>query len=577
MRGRILIAALTAACLTACPCPVGAADEATTQASTLPADDAQGREIARLIADFREDDWTGYGDSAGASEAASDAFVKMGERALPALIEALDDPDAAVRFGAVETLHGLYASAEPAVPALTAALSDPSARVRGAAAEALEAIGPSSIEAVVQLSLCLADPRKRIRSTARRALLDDAVPAESTEELLRRLSFPDATVRRTASEALGYVATDTEETVAGLIACLEDPDAGVRRAAVRAIGDIRYEWGLRLPSMPGFGSQTPQFLEIWRDADVQRRSPPPRALEPLVKSLRDTSPDVRKAAALVVGAYGLEARQAVGDLVRILVTHTSARARASAACSLGRIAQKPRLVTSALEYATRDKCDLVRYHALRALTAFGPEAVPAAPTVAELTQSNDPVLRRTAVLCLGAMGPPAGAYADRIAAQAASAAASGEGVLALRAILGADGAREALRRRFRELPPSRARSTFRVIGRIGDAAYLMVPGIAEQLDSPSNEARAEAAFALGRLGGCAVGALARLRQVARKDPDSSCRYMAEQAVERIESDLTWSYEPLLPTPWRMLPSDMLTSISALPGLPRPLLFLNARP
>jgi HEAT repeat protein len=81
------------------------------------------------------------------------AVKSLGERrseattAVPALAEALQDPDAYVRRDAARALGKLGPEAKPAVPALGHALEDKEPSVRRAAAQALKQIDPEAARA----------------------------------------------------------------------------------------------------------------------------------------------------------------------------------------------------------------------------------------------------------------------------------------------------------------------------------------------------------------------------------------------------------------------------------------------
>ena len=70
------------------------------------------------------------------------AFLAWRRRARPALIGALQDDDAFVRWEVVEALERLGPDARAALPALRAALQDESEQVRAAAERALGRISP---------------------------------------------------------------------------------------------------------------------------------------------------------------------------------------------------------------------------------------------------------------------------------------------------------------------------------------------------------------------------------------------------------------------------------------------------
>lgn len=108
---------------------------------------------ARALAEWRDPRTVGplieafHGDRLVAG-AAVEALVEIGAPAVPALIEALQDAEAQVRWHAAKALSRL-ADAR-ATEALINALDDPNYGVRWLAAEGLVAIGPTVIEALLR-------------------------------------------------------------------------------------------------------------------------------------------------------------------------------------------------------------------------------------------------------------------------------------------------------------------------------------------------------------------------------------------------------------------------------------------
>jgi HEAT repeat protein len=91
-------------------------------------------------------------------EAAAEALGRIGAAAVPALVESLQNPDAAVRLKAIEVLGRMGADAKDAVPHLIRLLDDPDLNVRKAAARTLGRIGPAAQQAVPSLMKTLLEP-----------------------------------------------------------------------------------------------------------------------------------------------------------------------------------------------------------------------------------------------------------------------------------------------------------------------------------------------------------------------------------------------------------------------------------
>lgn len=91
-----------------------------------------------------------------ARRAAAEALARLGEPGIPALIDALSDPNADVRRYAADGLAVIGPSAQTAVGSLIRLLEDdPDEAVRESAARALGQIGPAAAEAVPALHRAL--------------------------------------------------------------------------------------------------------------------------------------------------------------------------------------------------------------------------------------------------------------------------------------------------------------------------------------------------------------------------------------------------------------------------------------
>lgn len=94
----------------------------------------------------------------GVRQTATDSLARIGPAAIPALIDALKDPNAEVRDRAAQALARMGPPARQAVPQLIAALQDPDWKVRRSAARALGQIGPDAEKAVPALIEIIRDP-----------------------------------------------------------------------------------------------------------------------------------------------------------------------------------------------------------------------------------------------------------------------------------------------------------------------------------------------------------------------------------------------------------------------------------
>lgn len=130
-----------------------------------------------------------------------------------------------------------YLGSEKAVPALAEALSDPDAAVRRRAAAALETL--PAAPAVEQLAhVAVHDSVPDVRSFAVRAL-GSIGDEQAIAALARATADSVATVREGAAEELGRL--QAVQAFDALVAMFDDPNDDTRWAAVRAVGSLRTE------------------------------------------------------------------------------------------------------------------------------------------------------------------------------------------------------------------------------------------------------------------------------------------------------------------------------------------------
>jgi HEAT repeat protein len=129
------------------------------------------------------------------------ALGRLGAEAAVHLREALEHPDVTVRREGVWALKELGAAARAALPALVNALRDPDPRVRMGAAQVLGAVGDSG--AVPALAAALGDTNLIFARLAAQALA--RIGTASLPLLSTLHEHPDRHVRREAAWAIGQI------------------------------------------------------------------------------------------------------------------------------------------------------------------------------------------------------------------------------------------------------------------------------------------------------------------------------------------------------------------------------------
>lgn len=321
------------------------------------------------------------GDESARILAAEDIgrLAPPGAAAVPALIDALDDPSCAVAAAASGALRVLAPAA--AVQPLRERLDSPDCRRREAAAQALSAYRTAGI--AEDLITALADPDRRVRAAAASSLgrLGDQ---RAVEPLSRSLGDPSKHVRQHAAASLGQL-RDARAREA-LSVALDDPSKHVRETAAEALS--------RLPDADPTPEDPGLCTPAWLAGFAVRA--PGWSTEEALRRLDHRDPKLRVEAVAALAAGGDDG--AVEPLIRSLEQDGTAQVRAAAADALGRLGD--RRAVPALLAAVRDAAPVTRQMAVRALGRLAdPRA--AEPLTDLLAAAAGKTLRQEAAWALG--------------------------------------------------------------------------------------------------------------------------------------------------------------------------------
>jgi len=214
---------------------------------------------------------------------------RVGEEALPSLLQQLSSPDAAVRVEAAADLQRLARKARAAEGALVKLLADPVVRVRISAASALLSLGGRH---------------------------DDAQGV-----LANSITDTNAGIRQAAADAIGRTGAAAGPLIKGLAAMLKDRDVRVRRAAVRAVATLGSVASGATNTLVPLLNDPKTMIEA---ADALGRIGPAARPVPsrLVTMIADDQPMAVRMAALRAMSQigGPEARPAVDYIIKALPT-----------------------------------------------------------------------------------------------------------------------------------------------------------------------------------------------------------------------------------------------------------------
>lgn len=312
------------------------------------------------------------------AEQAEATLVAFADRLAPALAEAWDELDPALRARACRLLGEV--GGEGAEPLLTEALDARDGMLRCAAAQALaegghfgrltdlvgrlelaaregEAEGDEEVDALVQAIVQLAGHPEAAAA---------GVDAQLVEVLASRLAGAPEAVRLAIARVLARLGGERDRDVIGTL--LRDESPGVRRAAVEALERLPFE----------------------------------RVRDPLRLALGDESSAVRAAAVAVLGHFRRD--ESLDDLAR-QVEDPDPRVVAATVRALGRVHWGLGRLEPGAEPLVADALrsePIVALAGLEALMSAGGEAAGALATT--VLDRSEPDVVRLAVVCLGAHG-----------------------------------------------------------------------------------------------------------------------------------------------------------------------------
>jgi len=432
------------------------------------------------------------------------ALGKIGEPALPALIEALGHESESVRSGAAKALTWLGPKAEPAMPKLLGQLNDSRNLPRQYAAEALGMIGPK------------------------------AVPP-----LLEALGAPEAPVRQAAAEALAWMGPSARaEAGPTLLATLDkESSPDVRAECIRSLSKLQSAdeafVSLLLRAL-GSDEETEKHEAV--SALLLLEPPESKTVPRLIERLQSKNAEVRRQAAYVLGRLGPSAQEAVAPLVAVVLEEPDPQPGEDP--FLAALIQIGTPAVPAL-LASLEKVDVAalgkEHWIITTLKEMGEPALPAlmasldSPTISVRVGATQ-AIRQMGLLARRAEGPLMDHLDDPEAPVRAGA------ILGLISI-GAPLAN--LAPRFEEAlkddAPEVRRAAAVAFAEIGNKGEDHAPALVAVLDDEDLKVQEEALRALGAIGPDAKSAVPKL--VAKLDhSDVAIRVEATRALGRIGPD-----------------------------------------
>jgi HEAT repeat protein len=457
--------------------------------------------------------------------------------------ERLEDRDARLRRAAAQALGRLGPAAAGAVPGLLGAAVDPDAAVRKAAAEALSAVDPdwpgrgACGEAIPSLLRALDSSTADVWKTA--AALLTRLGRAAVPALIDELRWGGDTRQTMAARIVARLGPDAADAVPHLIKPLGSEHTHLRQAAVEALAGIGTAAGTAVPALvPLLADWHPTVRVAAARALPKVGWPAGLAVPALAQMFADRDDEVRAAAAEGLGQAG---PAAVSPLLELLQVSEPRPLReklvAMAACHEG-LKGADWCFRQAVEEHLRPAA--LREGGAKALGGIGPDAAAAVPALTRWLGDPNRATRQAAAWALGRIGPAAAEAVGPLVLAVGDVFGSVRmaAIEALPAIDPSWGTNPAVQGPIDTLLAGLTRSGEDAKPAIEGLCLIgawAVPALLKALSAPDRNQREGAAVVLGRIGPPAADAIGGLMS-ALEDAHSWVRQAAVDALPKIDPD-----------------------------------------
>ncbi len=382
--------------------------------------------------------------------------------------------------------------------------------------------GAKAAEAVKPIEGLLKDKSAKVRAHAALALgLIGSAALDSVPALAELLKDPDDTVRRTVVRAIQTIHPGPKVMIPICTKLLEDPDPAIRGRICSAIAERGVE--AVPPLIEALKDDKVAFwaLIILRDIGPAAKD----AVPAITEKLKDKKPEIRREAALTLGAMDEAALPAVPQLAALLSDEHAATA---ATFVLGELKKIPKDAEATMRTNAKSADEMLGTTSLWALCRVHPEdkdlrRETTEKLVARL-KSKNAFVRVAAARALAAL-PPAPEITAPIWEKAMQDADESTVRYAMDAfaVLGAP----AVPRLIDALKYEKFRvDVVYALGRIGPAAAAATGQLAKLIDDKNSRVAYEAIIALGDIGPAAKEAVPALAKVLEQTDDKDLDFAA---------------------------------------------------
>jgi HEAT repeat protein len=249
--------------------------------------------------------------------AAAQAIEGIGtgsREAIPTLINTLGDRDWRVRYRSIGTLVKI---GEPAVPALMQVINHNDSTVRQGVVEAFGEMQVTDPEIIASVASLLKDKEEMVRGKAADALRNigkDAIPI-----LVESYEKSNSEMKILIMSAIGGIGADAQTAIPKITEILKGGKPNERSEAARALGKIGIAKEMAISALVGALADSKSIVRRESALSLGKLGPAASdAVPALVEALGDKKPDVRWRASEAFGRIGVVDSNSIEVLQELL-------------------------------------------------------------------------------------------------------------------------------------------------------------------------------------------------------------------------------------------------------------------
>lgn len=397
---------------------------------------------------------------------------------------------------------------------------------------------------------------------------------QEIQEILSALEASTESTRVEAAAKLAELGGQARAAIPALVKALDDPSPDARSVAAFALGEIKIDDEAAISALLSHLDDEElrsDDVPVWTYAARALAQLGPKSVPRLIEKLSAESRTARRAAAIVLHDVKPPQKQAVPELIKLLIQNEP-ETRIAAMYAIIGLDPKPAASAMPSLHQMLDSDDFhTQYWACRTIAAVGPpDALPTLDKLIELISTGVASVRSNAADAIGIIGPTVGDRPidaltkmiadDNYVVRRAGVIALGR--LGKLSISSEPAVRQAMKDKSRSIRAESAATLWQITGtheeslpillevikgldgpwevslafeRLGAEGKPAVPDLSNLVTSTTGETQYFATLAIAGIGPAAIDAIPAL-QTLLDSPDEDMRQLAKQVIEQLKSE-----------------------------------------